>query len=73
MSDLENLSYFLGMEFNDTSEKVFLHQNKYAYDILKRFNMRNSNGVSMPLVTEVKLRKDTNDEFISATLYKQII
>lgn len=30
MSNIGNLSYFLGMEFKDTSEGVFLYQNKYA-------------------------------------------
>lgn len=71
MSDLGNLSYFLGMEFKDTSEGVFLHQNKYAKDILKRFKMINSNATATPLETRAKLRTKTSDEFLSATLYKK--
>lgn len=35
--------------------------------------MSNYNAVITPLKSGVKLRKDTNDEFISTTLYKQII
>ena len=35
MYDLGNLSYFLGMEFKNTEEGVFLHQTKYAQDIMK--------------------------------------
>ena len=73
MSDLGNLSYFLGMEFKDTSEGVFLHQKKYAQDILKRFKMSNCNAAATPLETGAKLKKETDDKFVSATLYKQII
>lgn len=43
MFDLGNLSYFLGREFKDTCEGVFLHQKKYAQYILKRFKMSNCN------------------------------
>ena len=73
MSDFGNLSYFLGMEFKDIEEGVFLHQTKYAQDILKRFNMRNCKAVVTPLETGSKLKKESNDEFVSSILYKQII
>lgn len=73
MYGLGNLSYFLRMEFKDIGEGVFLHQNKYAQDILKRFKMSNYNAVITPLETRAKLRKETNDELVSVTLYKQII
>ena len=32
MFDLGNFSYFLGMEFKDTCERMFLHQKKYAQE-----------------------------------------
>lgn len=73
MSDIGSLSYFMGMKFNDTIEGVFLHQNKYAYDILKRFKMSKSNAAVTPFEMRARLRKDTTDELVSSTLYKQII
>lgn len=73
MSDLGNLSYFLGMEFKDTSEEVFQHHMKYAQDILKRFNMNNCNEVVTPLEIRAKFRKEKNDKLVSETLYKKII
>lgn len=57
MSDLGNLSYFLWMKFKDMCGGVFLHQEKYAQDILKRFKMRNCNAVATPLETGAMLRK----------------
>jgi hypothetical protein len=73
MSDLGNLSYFLGMEFKHTDRGVFLHQKKYAEDILKRFNMVNCNAVITPMETGSKLSRNSTDELVDATLYKQII
>ena len=55
MSDLGNLSYFLGMNFKDTNRGVFLQQKKYAQDILKRFKMGIYNTVLTPLETGEKL------------------
>ena len=66
MSDLGNSSYFLGIKFKDTSEGVFLQEKKYAKEILKRFKMNKCNAIVTPLKTEAKLRKETNDEFVSA-------
>jgi len=36
MTDLGTLSYFLGLEFVHTHKGVFLHQKKYAQEILKK-------------------------------------
>ncbi|MCI49719.1 hypothetical protein A2U01_0070963, partial [Trifolium medium] len=73
MSDLGDLSYFLGMEFVKTSKGLFLHQKKYVEDVLKRFHMRNCNPAITPRETGLKLSKNTNEELVDSTLYKQII
>ncbi|GAU25658.1 hypothetical protein TSUD_265850 [Trifolium subterraneum] len=73
MSDLGNLSYFLGMEFKHTKKGVFLHQKKYVEDILNRFKMVNCNTTITPMETGSKLSKSSTDELVDATLYKQII
>lgn len=66
------MEFFIFLRLKDIVEGVFLHQKKYAQDILKRFKMSNCNSASRQLETREKLRKETNDEFVSATLYKQI-
>lgn len=73
MSDLGSLSYFLRVKFKDAREGVFLHQTKYARDILRRFKISNYNTPITPLENGAKLKKETNDEFVSVRLYKQII
>jgi hypothetical protein len=73
MTDLGELSYFLGMEFTKTTRGCFLHQKKYVADILKRFHMSNCNPAITPMETGVKLSKNSEDELVDPTLYKQII
>jgi len=51
MSDLGNLIYFLGIEFEMNSQGVLIHQRKYAQDVLKRFNMLNCKPISTPVDT----------------------
>jgi hypothetical protein len=35
------MKYFLGIEINQSEDGIFICQNKYAKDILKRFKMVN--------------------------------
>jgi len=51
MSDVGNLTYFLGIEFEMNSQGVLIHQRKYAQDVLKRFNMLNCKPISTPVDT----------------------
>jgi len=73
MSDLGNLTYFLGMEFTEVAEGLVMHQKKYASDILKRFNMMNCNLSSSPVETNVKLEMNEEEEPVDPTLFKQIV
>lgn len=57
MSNLGNLTYFLGMEFVNTKDGVFLHQKKYAKDIFKKFKMRNFNLVITLIEIRTKYKK----------------
>jgi len=51
MSDLGNLTYFLGVEFEMNAQGVVIHQRKYALDILKIFKMLNCKSNSIPVNT----------------------
>jgi len=58
MSNMGNLTYFLGIEFEMNSQGVVIHQRKYAQDILKRFDMLNCKPISTPVDTsEILLEK----------------
>jgi hypothetical protein len=57
MIGLGNMRYFLGIEVIQNDQGIFMCQEKYAKEILERFNMEKSNTVCSPIVTGTKLSK----------------
>lgn len=49
LTDLGLLHYFLGMEIFQDTNGIFLCQEKYARDLLKRFHMFNCNTTMTPM------------------------
>ena len=39
MTDLGEMTFFLGMEIQQTQQGIFIGQQKYAKEVLKKFNM----------------------------------
>ena len=54
--------YFLGMKVLQSSDGIFIRQQKYILDILNRFKMQDCKPVSTPISTSVKLGKDEDSE-----------
>jgi hypothetical protein len=73
MTDLGRMKYFLGIEVRQDQQGIFIHQQKYGSEILKRFGMEDCNKVCSPIVTGSKLVKDETGKATDATLYKQMI
>nr|XP_023915561.1 uncharacterized protein LOC112027122 [Quercus suber] len=48
LKDLGHLSYFLGLQIEYTSDGIFVHQSKYAKDLLAKFHMLDSKPCSNP-------------------------
>jgi hypothetical protein len=58
MSMIGELSYFLGLQVKQSSAGIFISQEKYLKEILKKFQMEDSSTVSTPMVVGCKLSKD---------------
>ena len=58
MTDLGRMRYFLGIEVLQSSNGIFIGQNKHAQAILERFKMDDCNSVDNPIVPGTKLCKD---------------
>lgn len=67
------MRYFLGIEVMQSSAGIFICQKKYAYEVLDRFQMANSNPVQSLIIPGAKLTKDVDGVRIDITYYKQII
>ena len=73
MTDLGEMSYFLGMEISQTQNEVFIFQKKYSKEILKRFNMEECKSVSTPMIQKEKLQKDDGSEPADERVYRSLI
>ncbi|WVY90763.1 hypothetical protein V8G54_036277 [Vigna mungo] len=73
MTDLGSLSYFLGLEWLQTTNGVYLHQKRYINEVLKRFKMEKCNSTTIPVMTNLRLTDHLEEKKVDATLYKQIV
>jgi hypothetical protein len=71
--DLGKMKFFLGIEVNQTNDGIFIHQNKYANEILVKFGMENCNKVCSPIVPGCKLTKNEEGKASDAKWYKQVV
>jgi hypothetical protein len=58
MSIIGELSFFLGLQITQRSEGIFLSQEKYLREMLKRFQIGDYTPMSTPVVTGCNLSKD---------------
>jgi hypothetical protein len=73
MTDLGELSYFLGIEFKRTEEGIIMHQCKYASYVLRKFNMMECNLAKTPSETGIKLDKDGIVDEVDSTMYRGMV
>lgn len=73
MTDLDLLKYFLGIEVEQSIEGIFIYQQKYASDILKRFKMDKCKLVDTPVANGTKLSKEVKGSTVYPTLYKRLV
>ena len=73
MSSMGEMKFFLGLQVDQTSEGIFLHQKKYVADILSHFDLSNSSPQGTPVQVNHGLSPDINGELVDPTLYRSMI
>ena len=73
MSMIGELSYFLGLQITQNSKGLFLSQEKYLKEMLKRFQMEDSSSVSTPMIVGCKLSKDDISPDVDQRTYRSMI
>nr|GEY97727.1 ribonuclease H-like domain-containing protein [Tanacetum cinerariifolium]GEY97742.1 ribonuclease H-like domain-containing protein [Tanacetum cinerariifolium] len=73
MSSMGPLNFFLGLQVDQRPEGIFIHQEKYVADILKKFDLDNSKRTSTPFEPQKIREKNVPDEHISVHLYRSMI
>ncbi|GJY45628.1 putative ribonuclease H-like domain-containing protein [Tanacetum coccineum] len=59
MSSMRELTFFLGLQVKQRKDGIFLSQDKYVYDILKKFGFSKVKTTSTPMETHKPLLQDT--------------
>jgi hypothetical protein len=73
MSMIGELSYFLGLQVKQSSAGIFISQEKYLKEMLKKFQMEDSSPVSTPMVVGCKLSKDDISPDVDQSSYCSMI
>ena len=74
MSDLGLLSYYLGIEVQQTSKGITLCQSGYTAKILESMGMSSCNSCATPMEVRLKLSKTKEgEEVVEATAYRSVI
>ncbi|GKE78416.1 putative ribonuclease H-like domain-containing protein [Tanacetum coccineum] len=72
MSFMGELTFFLGLQVKQRTNGIFLSQDKYVYDILKKFVYSSVKTTSTPMETHKPLTKDENGTDVDVHLYRYL-
>jgi len=73
MSLLYELTYFLGLQVQQTKDGIFLSQTKYLKQILKKYGMEDSKPVCTPMVTGCSLNSNDESPTVNQPTYRSMI
>ncbi|KAL0293887.1 UNVERIFIED_CONTAM: Retrovirus-related Pol polyprotein from transposon TNT 1-94 [Sesamum radiatum] len=73
MSDMGLMSYYLGLEVKQRSDGIFISQEAYARETLKKFKMKECNPVTTPIECGVKLSKDDGARKVDSTTFRSLV
>lgn len=73
MTDLGLMKFFLGLEVRQERTGIFVSQEAYAKEILKKYKMTHCNSVSTPMEPGVKLSKFDGGERVDASKYRSLV
>ncbi|KAK3010923.1 hypothetical protein RJ639_011029 [Escallonia herrerae] len=73
MKELGQLKHFLGLEIDRTQKRIFLHQQKYSKELLKKFGMPRCKPISIPIEPNAKICAHVGKDLEDATMYRQLV
>ena len=73
MSMVGELNYFLGLQVKQRKDEIFISQEKYAKNLVKRFGLGSMKHASTPMSSLVKLSLDTAGVEVDSTFCRSMI
>nr|GEW14848.1 hypothetical protein [Tanacetum cinerariifolium] len=73
MSSMGELTFFLGLQVKQKQDGIFINQDKYVAEILRKFSLTDGKSASTPIDTEKPLLKDHDSEDVDVYTYRSMI
>src|SRR4051812_9990049 len=73
MSMMGELKFFLGLQIRQQPNGIFISQEKYLKDVLKKFGMQDCKGLKIPMPTNGHLTTDENGTDFDHKVYRSMI
>ncbi|GKC69087.1 hypothetical protein Tco_1114970 [Tanacetum coccineum] len=73
MSMMGEMTFFLGLQVNQSPCGIFINQSNYVLEILKKYGMESCDPVGTPMKIKDKLDLDQNGSLVNATKYCSMI
>nr|GEZ86464.1 putative ribonuclease H-like domain-containing protein [Tanacetum cinerariifolium] len=69
MSSMRELTFFLGLQVKQKKDGIFISQDKYVAEILRKFRLSEGKSASTPIDAEKPLLKDSDGEDVDVHTY----
>nr|GEU92190.1 hypothetical protein [Tanacetum cinerariifolium] len=73
MSSMRELTFFLGIQVKQKKDGIFISQDKYVAEILRKFRLTEGKSASTPTDTKKPLLKDPDGEDVDVHIYRSMI
>ncbi|GJR27674.1 putative ribonuclease H-like domain-containing protein [Tanacetum coccineum] len=73
ISSMGELIFFLGLQVKQRTDGIFISQDKYVADMLKKFNLVRVKTAITPMETKMALTKDEESDKVDVHLYRSMI
>ncbi|GJW47330.1 putative ribonuclease H-like domain-containing protein [Tanacetum coccineum] len=73
MSSMGELTFFLGLQVKQKEDGIFISQDKYVTEILKKFSFTDVKTASTPMEKQKPLLKDKDGKEVDVCLYRSMI
>ncbi|GJT80142.1 putative ribonuclease H-like domain-containing protein [Tanacetum coccineum] len=73
MSAMGELTFFLGLQVKQKPEGIFISQDKYVQDMLKKFDMESVRPATTPFEASKPKSKDEPNDAVNVHLYRSMI
>ncbi|GJX43906.1 retrovirus-related pol polyprotein from transposon TNT 1-94 [Tanacetum coccineum] len=70
MSSMGEITFFLGLQVKQKKDDIFISQDKYVEEILKKFGFTEVKTVSTPMETQKPLLKDEDGKEVDVHMYR---